>query len=102
LPYAEKAYNLSPGAADVADTYAWVLARLKRYDEARGILEHTIETQEGRPPFRYHLGWIYEQTGQYDKAKRQYQDALNAITNDKDPLGDLLKQAIERVKKVAP
>lgn len=99
LPYAQHVYILSPQSANVADTYAWVLARLKRYDEAVGILEQIIETQEGSPAFRYHLGWVYEQTSQFDKARRQYQNALDAITNDKDPLCDLLKQAIQRVKR---
>jgi tetratricopeptide (TPR) repeat protein len=103
LPYAEKAYNLSPSVAAVADTYAWTLAKLKRYDEAGGILSQVIQTQESLPPFHYHLGWVYEQTGQYDKAMQEYRKALDTA-NDKDPLRDLVKPAIERVrnKSVAP
>jgi Tfp pilus assembly protein PilF len=99
FPYAQRAYILSPGVANVADTYGWVLAKLKRYDKAIDVLEQVIEVPEGNPAFRYHLGWVYEQTGQRDKARGQYESALTATTDDKAPLYDLLKKAIERVKK---
>ncbi len=100
LPYAQRAYKQRPGNANVVDTYAWVLANLKRYAEAEKLLSASIAQGDAVPATRQHLGWIYEQQGKLNEARRQYSLGQQMITDrqrDKK-LYDTFAESIRRVQ----
>jgi tetratricopeptide (TPR) repeat protein len=100
LPYVRQVLRYRPQDANVLDTYGWVLARLKRYTEAKKYLQRAIERDPGLAAGRYHLGWVYEQTGDLKQAMKQYRLAMEAVrTKTYLPIHRSLKESIERVKK---
>jgi general secretion pathway protein G len=100
LPLAEKAAQLSPDNVRVLDTYGWTLAKVDRMADAEGALIRAVQLEGPLAVSRYHLGWIYEQTGRLDEALKQYRQGLEMIrTNKDDPLYGLLKEALDRVGK---
>jgi len=100
LPYALKAYRWASTHPSVADTYAWVLAKLKRYPEAQKILETIAREENTVPAIRYHLGWVYEQQDKLSQAERQYnlgREMTAGRAADK-VLHEKLVQSIKRVQ----
>jgi len=100
LPYVRQVLRYRPRDANVLDTYGWVLARLKRYAEAKTHLQRAIERDPGLAAGRYHLGWVFEQTGDLKQAMKQYRLAMEAVrTKTHLPIHRPLKESIERVQK---
>ena len=99
LPYAVKAYRWSSKNANVADTYAWVLAKLKRYNEAENILAALVQQDNAVPAARYHLGWIYEQQGKRDEALKQYRYG-QAMIADKEQNKKLYGMFVASIKRI--
>ena len=98
LPYAERAFKFMPGDANVLDTYGWILAKLKKYPEAEKKLQQSIRYKADLPANRYHLGWVYEQTGRIQAAKNQYRLGMELVGQRKDdPLWKTLQEALRRV-----
>lgn len=98
LPHAEKALKFMPRDANILDTYGWVLAKLKKYPEAEKKLEQSIRYKADLPANRYHLGWVYEQTGRIQAAKNQYRLGMELVRQRKnDPLRKTLQEALRRV-----
>ena len=100
LPYAAKAYARIPASANVLDTYGWVLARLKRYDEAEEYLTKASELPNTVPIARYHLGRVHEWKGNPAEAMKQYKLALEMVPEksaEKD-LRDKISAAIKRME----
>ena len=100
LPYATKAYRWASKNANVADTYAWVLAKLTRYKEAETILAALVQQENVVPAARYHLGWIYERQGRHDEAIKQYRYGQTMITDKtrNEKLYDMFVASIKRVQ----
>jgi tetratricopeptide (TPR) repeat protein len=100
LEFAERASRQAPNDAKVLDTYGWTLAKLNNLAEAEQILLRAVQLESPLTVSRYHLGWVYEQLGRLDEAKKQYQQGM-AMINDKpdDPLYGDLKAALERVNQ---
>ena len=98
LPYAEKALKFMPRDANVLDTYGWTLAKLKKYPEAEEKLQRSIRYKADLPTNRYHLGWVYEQTGRIQAAKNQYRLGMELVGQRKDdPLRKTLQEALRRI-----
>ena len=98
LPYAERAFKFMPRDANVLDTYGWILAKLKKYPEAEKKLQQSIRYKADLPANRYHLGWVYEQTGRIQAAKNQYRLGMELVGQRKDdPLWKTLQEALRRV-----
>jgi predicted Zn-dependent protease len=107
LPLAEQAAKLQPDSK-VLDTYGWVLARKAAgesdgqkknmlFDKARQQLERSVELQPGIEN-RYHLGWVYEQTGKAQDGLKLYRQVFELLRNKKQaPLYEPVKTAIDRL-----
>jgi len=100
LPYARKVIRLMPQDPNVLDTYGWLMAKLRKYPEAKKYLLRAIERAPEKASYRHHLGWVLEQSKQTDEAMKQYRTGLKLIgDNTHTPTYKLLKDAIERIKK---
>jgi tetratricopeptide (TPR) repeat protein len=98
LPYVRKVIRLRPQDANVLDTYGWVLGKLKRYDDAKKYLQRSIERNPELAAARYHLGWIFEQTGDKPRALKHYRMGLEMVrTQPYLPLHKLLQGALKRL-----
>lgn len=71
-----KAVELDPENASNLDTKAWVLYKLKLYDEARIIIEKAMDTSDENSAEVYeHYGDILFQLGEKKKAVKQWKKA---------------------------
>lgn len=103
LPYAEKAATMMSQSPDLLDTYGWTLAKLAQYGEAEKNLLRAIQLSEtpGQAVApRYHLGFVYEQTGRLAEAARQYRQGSEALSGQTtNPLYKDFSEAIKRVQQ---
>jgi tetratricopeptide (TPR) repeat protein len=98
LPYIRKVIRLMPQDANVLDTYGWVLARLKRYSDAKRYLQRSIERDPELAACRYHLGWVFEQTGDRKQAIKHYSLGVELIrTTPHLPLFKQFQDALKRL-----
>ncbi|MBT3199007.1 MAG: tetratricopeptide repeat protein [Phycisphaerales bacterium] len=81
LPYVQKVIRLRPQDPNVLDTYGWVMGKLKRYAEAKKYLQRSIERDPELAACRFHLGWIFEQTGDRKQAIKHYRLGLELVRN---------------------
>lgn len=107
LPLAQRAAKLQPDSK-VLDTYGWVLARKAigesdaqkknlLFDQARKNLDRSVELQPGIEN-RYHLGWVFEQTGKTQDGLKLYQQVWELLRDKKqNPLYEPVKKAIDRL-----
>ena len=96
IEYARRARDARPDDGNIRDTYAWLLAGQGRYEKARAELEHALEAESENPVIYYHLGIVYEELGEYAKARAQ----LN-MAKEFGPDGDLnpkIEKALRRVE----
>jgi len=71
LEMAEKLITIAPENAAYIDTYAWVLYKLERYEEARNLLEKAIlNTNDGT--IVEHYGDVLYKLGEKDKAVSEW------------------------------
>ncbi|MBI1862493.1 tetratricopeptide repeat protein [Candidatus Microgenomates bacterium] len=68
----------SPNNYHLANKYAAELLKDSRYDEARPILEQAYLANNTYGPVNNNLAFVYEKSGQYDKAREHYIKALSA------------------------
>ena len=100
LPYAAAAARRLPSNARVLDTYGWTLAKLDKLDEAEQYLIRAVQLEAPLAASRYHLGWVYEKMKRFDEALKQYRQGFEMVrTKTKDPLHEVLKKALERVRQ---
>jgi tetratricopeptide (TPR) repeat protein len=58
------------------DALAWVLFKLKKYDEAEAASQFALGLQTSEPEFYFHAGMIAAQKGKKEEAKKDLQRAL--------------------------
>lgn len=74
--YSRKSNELSPNNGTYQDTYAWVLYKLGRYDEALSWIQKAVANGGGESgEVREHYGDILFKLGQTDKAVEQWEKA---------------------------
>ena len=67
-----------PNNATYLDTYAWILFRLHRYDEAKTYIDRTLENDpDSASVLLEHAGDIYYYAGEKEKALEFWQKALD-------------------------
>ena len=67
-----------PNNATYLDTYAWILFRLHRYDEAKTSIDRTLENDpDSASVLLEHAGDIYYYAGEKEKALEFWQKALD-------------------------
>ena len=101
LPLAQKAFESMPKNADILDTYGWTLVKMSNWDQAEQMLLRALQSDRPVPVCRYHLGYLYEQRGDLEKAKVQYQLGLNMLggENKEDKAYKLLQEGLDRVQE---
>jgi len=77
----------NPDNSTYLDTYAWILFKQKRYDEAAEYIDMAIENDTAKSSVLLeHGGDIYIQKGDTDTALKYWQEALKLKTDDKKAL----------------
>ena len=91
LVYIMKAVELAPDNGAIADSYAWVLFRLKRFEEAKKEILRAIELlgDDVDATITDHAGDIFFALGDSEAARKYWEQAL-------DLTGDVDFEAIER------
>ncbi|MBO1254061.1 PEP-CTERM system TPR-repeat protein PrsT [Alteromonas sp. 5E99-2] len=77
LGYASKAVEESHNNADYIDTKGWVLAKLKRLDEALPYLRQAYAINSASPSIRYHLAYTLFYLDRKEEAKQELTEILN-------------------------
>jgi len=83
LAYAKKAYELSPQAADVIDTYGWLLTKNGQPKQGLSLLRDAVSRDSVSPEIHYHIGVSLEALGETKKAAVAYKTALSLSKNFK-------------------
>ena len=95
LDMSHKTITAEPGNQTYLDTYAWILFKLKRYEEAKAYAEKIISLgEEISPVVLHHIGDIFAKCGNIEKAVTYWQKALDAG----DEESDILKKKIKKRK----
>lgn len=69
LPLAEKAYRLNPGAAEVADTYGWILFQQGELEKSIRVLENARALAPDSQEISRHLAEAYRKAGREEEAQ---------------------------------
>lgn len=72
----ERARALAPHAPEIAEAYAFTLARLERFHEARDAYRVAAALAPVRADLHHALGWVHEQLSEFDAAIACYRRAL--------------------------
>ena len=80
-----KAISAEPDNTTYIDTYAWVLFKLGRYEEAKAYVEKLISIGEEDVSYEayHHFGDIYAKCGDMEQAVNYWQQAKNAGDDSK-------------------
>lgn len=93
---AKRAVKLQPNVEHYEDTYAWVLFRLERYDEALVWIQRAMQSADEPSEVLYeHYGDILAMNGEIDKAVAQWKRALaiaDAVGKDIDALSKKINE----------
>lgn len=91
LRYLQKAVELDPKSGAIADSYAWVLFRLNRFEEAKKEILRAIELlgDDIDATITNHAGDIFNALGDRESARKYWEQAMNLT-------GDVDYDAIER------
>ena len=73
---AEKAHRLMPRASTMADTLGWAYVKKGTPGRAINLLGPLVGASPDNPIYRYHLGVAYEKNSEADKAREQFERAL--------------------------
>ncbi|KPK37536.1 MAG: hypothetical protein AMJ69_11200 [Gammaproteobacteria bacterium SG8_47] len=90
LQYIQRAMELRPNDAAVIDSMGWTLYRLGRHDEALKYLRRAFEMLND-PEIAAHLGEVLWVTGDHDRARAVWDDALREA-----PQHEILLDVIKR------
>ncbi|MBN1555156.1 MAG: tetratricopeptide repeat protein [Phycisphaerae bacterium] len=84
LKLIQRAMKVTPGDPNLVDTYAWALAKLERFEEAREMIEKVAGISgAGSADRQYHLGYVLEKTGSTGEARKYYRQALEMARAEK-------------------
>ena len=76
LPLAERAYKLTSGSPQVADTLGWIHHLLGRNADAERILTQAVKGAPRNADIRLHLAQVYHAMGRQDEARAELTTAL--------------------------
>lgn len=94
LEMSHKTITAEPENQTYLDTYAWILFKLKRYEEAKAYAEKIISMDEEISPVVFHhIGDIFAKCGNMENAVIYWEKALEAGDET-----DILKKKIKRRK----
>lgn len=76
IEYAEKANTLSPNSAEIMDTYAWILLKNGKVEQALKLLNRAIEISPENPDIRFHYASALAEFGQGKLAMEELSSVL--------------------------
>jgi tetratricopeptide (TPR) repeat protein len=88
---AKTALENEPDNISFVDTYAWVLFKQRKYEEAKKVMLKVVSNSELSGEFYKHLGMIYLGLGDKQNAKLNFQKSLELSPEDEE-LRELLKR----------
>lgn len=76
LDYAQRAFQIKPEDAAIADTLGWLL--IKKRDLSHGVemLQKAVSLAPDNPEIRYHLATAFHQQGDNDRARKELEIVL--------------------------
>ncbi len=77
-----KTIMANPENPTYLDTYAWVLFKLKRYEEAYDFIKKAISKEVEDPDIYFHYAWILCQNGENELAGQYFKKARDLGYND--------------------
>jgi len=80
------AVSIAPADLFVRNALGILLGRMEKWPEAFPILEESVSIAPNSAMAHYSLGWAYESTGELDKARRQFENAVALDPNFAKPL----------------
>ncbi|HKQ05906.1 MAG TPA: tetratricopeptide repeat protein [Blastocatellia bacterium] len=89
-----RAVNIEPTNGSFLDSLGWLLYRQNKLPEAQKYLELAVIYQSRSATIHDHLGDLYKKTGQTDKARAKWEDALKLATEP-----DEIKRIKEKLGK---
>jgi tetratricopeptide (TPR) repeat protein len=89
-----RAVNIEPTNGSFLDSLGWLLYRQNKLTEAQKFLEQAVIYQARSATIHDHLGDLYKKTGQMDKARAKWEDALKLATEP-----DEIKKIKEKLDK---
>ena len=95
--YAKKAYDLNKAEAAIADTYGWLLANNKKYDQALPLLREAYAMNSEIPDISYHIAYTLNALGRKEQAKYELERLLakSVEFQDKEKAQQLLAELSE-------
>jgi Flp pilus assembly protein TadD len=76
LELATRAWQVSPGTPQIADTLGWLLYKAGEAERATSILAFAVQRGPDEPTFRYHLAVVLHERGKPAEAEKQLRKAL--------------------------
>lgn len=84
LTLAEKAVAIAPQNGKILDTYGWILFKQKKNRAALDVLKKSASLLPDRPVVLYHLGAVYQASGNDNLAREHLEKALSISSNFKE------------------
>ncbi|NDV92124.1 PEP-CTERM system TPR-repeat protein PrsT [Alteromonas sp. 345S023] len=75
--YIDRAYDLAPDEPSILDTYGWIKAKQRKYEESLRLLREAFSRDANDPNIRYHLGYTLAKLGRIEEAKQELTYAAN-------------------------
>ena len=76
LSYAQRAKQLLPNMAEVADTLGWIYLKLSQNDAAIGTFQELIQKVPAHSTYHYHLAMAFSNKGDKGKAIAELKEAM--------------------------
>lgn len=90
-----KAINEYPQNPTYLDTYAWILFKLNRYEEAYDYISKAVAKEIEDPDVYFHYAWILCKTGDKERSGEYFKKAQNSGFSDIEEIRKGLKSCEE-------
>ena len=97
IPLAERARGLAPGNAEILDTLGWTYYQANRMDDARRVLEESVQAR-ALPANTYHLGRLYYERSNEELARTLLTQSLQLAQEAQDQA--MIDMAGELLRKI--
>ncbi|MCF8368685.1 MAG: tetratricopeptide repeat protein [Bacteroidales bacterium] len=69
--------------------YLYCLLRLEEYKQAEKLVKNQIRDYPEKPKYLVDLGYVYNESGEYNKARKQFEQALKQIPDNRGGVTEL-------------
>ncbi len=91
----EKLYNKKKSSIFYT-YYLFCLVELKDYKEAEKLVKKQIKEFPGRPKYKVDLGYVYTESGEINKSKKEFENALKNLTPKRQKVIELANAFLYR------